>query len=102
MLPVTRSGAYAPDTLTYHASRSVQCLYHVRPRRTIPLHNRNWARLQPHWGRARVEIGEAHRLKSFSVEELEDEGQIPTPSGDAAAGAVAAGSRSQISVSELG
>ena len=25
MLPVTRSGAYAPDTPTYHTSHSVQC-----------------------------------------------------------------------------
>ena len=34
MLPVSRSEAYAPDTLTYYASRSVQCLYHLRPRHT--------------------------------------------------------------------
>ena len=45
MLPVPRSEAYAPDTLTYHVSRSVQCLYHVRSRRTCPLHNCDYSTL---------------------------------------------------------
>ena len=43
-----------------------------------------------HWGRAQVKAGEAHRLESFSVEELEGVGQIPTPSGVVGADAVAA------------
>ena len=47
MLPVTRSEAHAPDTLTYRTSRSIQCLYHVRPCRTIPLHNCNYPTLPP-------------------------------------------------------
>ena len=55
-----------------------------------------------HWGRAQVKAGEAHRLESFSVEELEDVGQIPTPSRVVGADAVAAGGAIPISVSKLG